>query len=167
MIPPRGVKTIALETIQSFKVGYSRVTQNTRRGNHKVEDFLRPLFRFQPPHRCFICNVAHSGVKLNNRHHIIFACHMLNVSLNFRPIGKPVRPIWIGLKGIGVPMRGNITRQTRIGIIAPRAAHLVVFFVHCEIGISGLPQLDHRPNARQASTNNGNARGAPCGGPSL
>ena len=102
--------------------------------------------------------VGDGFVEVDLRGHAVFIRYPLEVGANLRAGGEGLRPVGIGLEGIGVEMRRHVAGDAGIGVLAPGAANAVGFLVDGVVGVTRLPQLDGGENAGHAGADDDDAR---------
>ena len=84
--------------------------------------------------------------------------HGFEVALDFRPGCEVAAPFRIGGEGVGVGVGGNVTRQTRISVLAPGAADAVGFLIDDDLVLAGLTQADGSQDAGHAGADDDDAK---------
>ncbi len=88
----------------------------------------------------------------------VLARRTFKIGLYFRPGRQVTSPVRIALEAVGIEVRGDVTGQTRVRILAPGAADPVGLFIQGDVLVAQVLQANASEYAGHAGAENDNAR---------
>ena len=129
VIPARGVETGAPKTRQPLDLRQIQVVQHPGGGDHDIARVLQPGLGAHVPATITVLAGTHLLVEADDPVHTVLAGGALEVFLDFGSRRQHMRPVGIGLEGVGVGVGWHVAGETGVGVLAPGAADAIGLLV--------------------------------------
>ena len=152
VVPSSAVEPRAGERLCTRQVGNVGMVEHAGRCDHHVEDVAVPGRGLEHPATVDELAGEYLVTETNAFHHAVVGRHLLEVGLDLRTRGERVGPFRVRREGVRIEVRGHVTCDAGIGVLAPGPTEGVRLLEDGDVGVSGLAQLDDAENPGHART---------------
>ncbi len=158
MIPLCRVKGWPGKAVQAGQLGHAGMVEDAGGGDHHIGVVDQSAGGFELPAIVLEFAARHFLAELDHLVERVLLRHGFEVALDFRPGCEVAAPFRIGGEGVGVGMGGNVTRQTRISVLAPGAADALGLLIDDDLVLARLAQADGGQDAGHAGADDDDAK---------